>query len=320
MGSGKLDEDDLLRMKIVPTVKKIVKKSFIFLPAAIKAQKKIWRGRFPIYLDFFVNPSPRYGWGKPSHQLLYDLINANRGQYGSHLQAIGSVKDGLRNIAVAEPEDPASPYWSNNFMMGLDAASLYAFPNIFGSKLYLEIGSGNSTKFVRQSVKDHQLKMKIVSVDPFPRAEVDAICDNVVRQPLETVSLEVFDELAENDILMVDNSHCCFTNSDVTVVFLEILPRLKPGVLIYIDDIYLPYDYPPEWSSRYYSEQYLLAVLLLADTQRRYEILFPSWFIFTDDELRKTVEETWKDIGLGESIPIKANGFWMRVKGAPSSR
>ena len=55
------------------------------------------------------------------------------------------------------------------------------------------------------------------------------------------------------------------------------------------------------WSSRYYSEQYLLAVLLLADTQRRYEILFPSWFIFTDDELRKTAEETWKDIELGKS-------------------
>jgi hypothetical protein len=104
------------------------------------------------------------------------------------------------------------------------------------------------------------------------------------------------------------------------VVFLEILPRLRPGVLIYIDDIYLPNDYPPEWSSRYYSEQYLLAVLLLADTQRRYEILFPGWFISTDDELRKMAEETWKDIGLGENIPVNSNGFWMRVKGAPSSR
>jgi len=61
---------------------------------------------------------------------------------------------------------------------------------------------------------------------------------------------------------MVDNSHRCFQNSDVTVVFLDVLPRLRSGVIIYIDDVYLPYDYPPEWSMRYYSEQYLLAVVV----------------------------------------------------------
>jgi hypothetical protein len=300
--------------------KRFVKRLFPSLAAAIEAQRKIWSGSFPIYLDYSINPSPRYGWGKPSHRMLYDVINANRVQYGSYIQAISSFKSALRSIPYTEPRDPASPYWSNGYMMGLDAASLYAFPNLFGSKLYLEIGSGNSTKFVRQSVADNLLKTKIVSIDPFPRAEVDSLCDTVVRRPLETVSLDVFDELAEGDILMVDNSHRCFQNSDVTVVFLEILPRLRPDVVIYIDDIFLPDDYPPEWSSKYYSEQYLLAVLLLADTQHRYEILFPGWFICSDDGLRKMAEESWKDIGLGEHIPIGANGFWMRVRGGPSGR
>src|SRR5262249_53311437 len=121
-----------------------------------------------------------------------------------------------------------------------------------------------------------------------------------------------------NDILMVDNSHRCFQNSDVTVLFLEVLPRLRPGVLVYLDDIYLPHDYPPEWVSRYYSEQYLLAVLLLADAQHRYDILFPAWFVCTDEGLRRTAEETWNDIGLGGRVPIDANGFWMRVRPQPS--
>src|SRR5690606_30946570 len=94
--------------------------------------------------------------------------------------------------------------------------------------------------------------------------EIDMICDNVFREPLEDVGLEIFDALGAGDILYIDNSHRAFMNSDVTVVFLDILPRLKPGVLVQIHDVTLPYDYPEVWIDRHYSEQYLLAAWLLA--------------------------------------------------------
>ena len=64
-------------------------------------------------------------------------------------------------------------------------------------------------------------------------------------------------------MLFIDSSHRSFTNSDVTAFYLDILPRLKSGVLIHIHDVFLPYDYPPEWSDRFYNEQYLLACVLL---------------------------------------------------------
>jgi Methyltransferase domain len=293
-------------------LKRYLQKAFPSLAAAYEGYKRIRSGSFPIYLDYPINALPRYGWGKASHRMLYEAISANRAQYGSYIQALRSFKDGLANIPSTE-EDPLSPYWSNRYMRGLDAAALYAFPKLFGSQLYLEIGSGNSTKFVKRSVIDNRLKTKIISIDPFPRAEVDSLCDEVVRKPLETVDLELFDQLEEGDILMVDCSHRTFQNSDATVVFLEILPRLKPGVMIYIDDIYLLDDYPPHWSPRYYSEAYLLAVLLLSDRQNRYEILLPGWFICLEDELGKMVEESWKEIGLGQYVP-EAKGFWMRVR------
>ena len=96
---------------------------------------------------------------------------------------------------------------------------------------------------------------------------MDAVCDTVIRQPLETLDTAgIIENLQAGDILFVDGSHRCFTNSDVTVVFLEILPRLQPGVLVHFHDILLPYDYPPAWSRRYYSEQYLLACWLLGST------------------------------------------------------
>jgi hypothetical protein len=144
--------------------------------------------------------------------------------------------------------------------------------------------------------------------------EIDALCDEVVREGLERAPLEMFDALDANDILMCDGSHRCLQNSDVTVLFLEVLPRLKPGVLVYIDDIYLPYDYPPDWQERYYSEQYLLATLLLGDRGRRWEVNFPGYFTTLDAPLRELADAFWRLVGVPGLSPLEANGFWLRVR------
>jgi hypothetical protein len=290
--------------------KVIIKSLFPFLPAVLEFRRRFRTGSFPIYLDYPITPLPRYGWGTTPHELLYALINTNRDAYAALIANFASFKSGLSSISPKPSNDASSPYWSNGWMMGLDV------PSLFKSNLYVEIGSGNSTKFVKKSIKDNLLETKIISIDPHPRVEIDSLCDNLIRSPLENIDVNIFDKLNDGDILMIDNSHRCFQNSDVTTVFLDILPRLKNGVIIYIDDIYVPWDYPPEWASRYYSEQYLLAVLLLVDAQRRYEILFPGWFISTDSELRKIAEDVWKEIGIGKHNQIEGNGFWMRVKTA----
>lgn len=44
-------------------------------------------------------------------------------------------------------------------------------------------------------------------------------------------------------MVFVNNSHRPFMNSDVAVVMLYILPRLKPGVWVEFHDIFLPFDY-----------------------------------------------------------------------------
>ncbi len=77
------------------------------------------------------------------------------------------------------------------------------------------------------------------------------------------MDLALFRELQAGDVLFIDSSHRCFMNSDVTVLFLEVLPNLPPGVLVQVHDIFIPYDYPREWVERYYAEQYLLSCYLL---------------------------------------------------------
>jgi hypothetical protein len=181
----------------------------------------------------------------------------------------------------------------NPFFSALDAISLYGLLGSREPALYFEVGSGNSTKFARRAVSDLHLKTKIISLDPSPRAEIDTLCDRVIRQPLEDVDIALFDELQAGDILFVDNSHRVFQNSDVTVFFLEVLPRLKPGVIVHIHDIFLPFDYPRAWVNRHYSEQYLLATYLLAE-YRKLDILLPLAYISRHPITEPLLEAEWE--------------------------
>ncbi|MCH8061426.1 MAG: class I SAM-dependent methyltransferase, partial [Chloroflexi bacterium] len=194
---------------------------------------------------------------------------------------------------------------------GLDAVALYSFMCKYNPRTYMEIGSGYSSKFARKAIEDHNLRSQIVSIDPEPRAEIDEICDRVIRRRAQTVDMNIFDELDEGDILFVDGSHRCLMNSDATVVFLDILPRLRSGVLIHIHDIFLPYDYPTEWSGRYYSEQYLLAAQILAGGNR-FDILLPANFVNEHEQLSRVLDPLWSDPKMAGANK-DAYSFWMTV-------
>lgn len=266
-----------------------------------------------IFLDYPVHPKPRFGWKKPPHKKLYEIINRNRLLYVDNLKKFLQYKDNFVRISKDEDQSfPESPFLINGWLPGLDSVAIYGF--ISGNKpvRYYEIGSGNSTKFAKQAIKDYKLQTRILSIDPNPRAEIDSICDQVVRKPLEDVDLHLFDDLEAGDILFIDNSHRSFMNSDVTVVFLEILPRLKPGVYVEFHDIYLPFDYPQEWGTRYYNEQYLLASSILAEGNK-YEIVFPGMFIAQDPELSKIMNPLWDSPEM-QGVEKHGGSFWIRTK------
>jgi hypothetical protein len=184
----------------------------------------------------------------------------------------------FERIPVHDAGRDLSPRWVNGWFPAVDSISLYGLLAARNPRWYVEVGSGNSTMFARQAIEDHGLRTEIVSIDPFPRADIDRICDRVIRQPCEDVPADVFDALSAQDILFVDNSHRSFPNSDVTVFFTEILPNLPSGIIYGLRDILLPWDYPDEWRDRYYNEQYLLAAYLLGGAGGD-EILLPNAYV-----------------------------------------
>jgi len=246
-----------------------------------------------VFIDYPVTPSARYGYGKPPHSRLYDLIAKDRASYKATLEKFREFKDSLLKIP-AQSTSPVEPCWVNGWLSPFDLASLYCLVALNHPQHYLEVGSGVSTCVARRALRDHELRTRIVSIDPQPRREIDSLCEEIIRQPLESTDLTIFDQLVPGDILFIDSSHRVFTNSDVTVVFLEVLPRLQPGVLVHLHDIFLPYDYPPQWRDRYYSEQYLLAAMLLGQTSR-FHIALPNAFIGHDPELSAVLAPLWHD-------------------------
>jgi glycosyltransferase involved in cell wall biosynthesis len=266
-----------------------------------------------LIIDYPFNPVPRWGYGKPPHPQLYEIINKNREIFKRNLLSFLDYKKNFKRIPKKNPDELSpDPNWINNFLPGLDSIALYGFMSKLNPDRYIEIGSGNSTRFARRAIKDHNLKTKITSIDPNPRNEIDTICDDCIRLPLEELDPAFFKGLKAGDILFVDNSHRLFTNSDVSVVFLEILPILSSGVYVQFHDTFLPYDYPPQWNSRYYSEQYMLAAYLLAKSDI-FEIILPNTFISNDPELSEILMPVWKDPHFN-GIERHGGSFWIRMK------
>jgi len=265
-----------------------------------------------ILLDYPINPRPRWDDKNP-HKELYEIIDRNRDIYQRYLSSFLIFNNYFLKIPKKQLGTHSNnPFWINSMMPALDSVALYSFIALNNPRHYFEIGSGNSTKFARKAINDHKLRTKITSIDPNPRAEIDDICDQVIRKQVEDVDLHIFDHLEADDILYVDNSHRVFMNSDATTVFLDIIPRLKSGVFLEIHDVLLPYDYPSEWITRYYSEQYLLAAYLLA-RGNRLDIILPNTFISKDPELSRVLDSLWEK---RQMLNVETHGcaFWIKIK------
>jgi hypothetical protein len=88
---------------------------------------------------------------------------------------------------------------------------------------------------------------------------------------------EAFEALTEGDILFVDTTHTVKTGGDVNRVILDVLPSLRPGVVVHFHDIFLPWEYPRSWvedARLYWAEQYLLQAFLAFNTE--FEVIFPA--------------------------------------------
>jgi hypothetical protein len=203
-------------------------------------------------------------------------------------------------------------YTQNSQFSWLDARTLFVFLNKIKPARMVEVGSGWSS-LLTADVNQRYLggSCQFQCIEPFPR---DFLKDGVVGlselivQKVQDTPLSVFEKLEEGDILFIDSSHVCKTGSDVNFLYFEVLPRLKPGVIIHVHDIFLPDEYLRDWvigENRSWNEQYLLRALLMYS--KSFEVLFGCKYAY-----RKFPELVTRALALESGIGFGGGSFWFR--------
>lgn len=194
------------------------------------------------------------------------------------LDAIESHAGDLDRILAGGPglvgERPAR--FNQDWFPRLDAAAAYALVRRERPGRIVEIGSGHSTRFLAQAVRDGGLTTRITCIDPAPRAALAGLGVHHDARLFGPLDAEDAASLAPGDVLFIDSSHVAMPGTDVDRLLLDVLPRLRSGVILHLHDIFLPEAYPAPWAWRGYNEQLMVGALLQGGA---YAPLFASRYV-----------------------------------------
>lgn len=134
----------------------------------------------------------------------------------------------------------------------------------------VEVGGGVSTYCMLQAsalnLKETGHVTEITSIEPYPSDRLQGLGGiRLIAQPVQAVGSDAFSGLEAGDFLFIDSSHAVKAGSDVNYLILEVLPRLRRGVLVHFHDIFFPYDYQPDTLRTlfHWSETSLLRAFLI---------------------------------------------------------
>jgi predicted O-methyltransferase YrrM len=179
-------------------------------------------------------------------------------------------------MAPSDDEALDRYYTQNSQFSWLDSRALFVLMTAWKPRRLIEVGSGYSS-LLMADINCRMLggECTITCIEPYPRPFLRKGIpglSQLIERRVQDVPLERFEELRAGDILFIDSSHVAKTGSDVNYLLFEVLPRLRPGVMIHIHDIFLPLEYPREWvlqDNRSWNEQYLVRGLLMYSTAFR---------------------------------------------------
>lgn len=165
-----------------------------------------------------------------------------------------------------------------------DAAVYRAMLNHLKPRHVIEVGSGFSTAVALDEIDSNIPALELTCIEPYPdrllglmRAP-DHNALTLLREPVQSVPFSRYGQLMAGDVLFIDSTHVAKAGSDVNWLFLHVMPRLAPGVVVHVHDIFWPFEYPAHWLNEHrdWTEDYLLHAFLIGNTE--WEVLwFSSW-------------------------------------------
>jgi len=204
-----------------------------------------------------------------------------------------------------------TPYWFDNMSFtDFDAAALYGILRHHKPKRYIELGCGFSSFISSMALAKNIVEgnpCEAIYADPMPRRDMNKMLatGKLICERMQNLPIEMFQQLEADDVLFIDTSHVLKIQSDVVRELLEIIPALKPGVLIHIHDIFSPYDYPVDWAEKKIrlscNEQYAVECLLIGGSLCR--VMLPLYLLWCERR-----QELQKLFSRGKDRP---HSFWL---------
>lgn len=194
----------------------------------------------------------------------------------------------------------------------VEAQALHGMLRWLKPNRIIEVGSGASTYCMIEALKLNKAEGadgSIVCIEPYPSEFLKYSKDITLHsRPVEQLDPAFFDQLNEGDFLFIDSTHAIKPGGDVLFLYLAVLPRLKPGVIVHIHDIYLPYLYQRDLlDSLFQWEETALLLALLTNNERLSVLLSLSLLHYDAPNALKEIfpgyiEQLAKD-GLVEGAP-----------------
>lgn len=253
------------------------------------------RGALPLPVHFY-SPVPDLGdlnrrqvWSRRSE--LPGVAFRPEAQV-AYLLELGA-KYGRECAWSAEPTDDPTAFHTENLSFSFGcAASAHCVIRDTKPRRLVEIGSGMSSKVLSAALKlneDEDAQSAVYTIiDPYPSPVLQTLTGtrpHVVAKRVEDLDATFFEELERGDILFIDSGHVVRIGGDVNFLVLEVLPRLKAGVVVHFHDIGLPYEYPEVYLTNpgfrmLWTEAYLLQAFLAC--KRDFEVLLGMSYLMHD--------------------------------------
>ena len=221
---------------------------------------------------------------------------------------IPKFRDEYEQLPTSSPGKDRGFYVNNTLFGGVDALVAYCMVRHFKPRTIIEVGSGFSSLVLGQAAERNK-RAGLICIEPFPREflrEGFPGLRSLIEKKVQDIELEFFAQLESDDILFIDSSHTVKIGSDVNYLFLEVLPRLRPGVIVHVHDIFLPFEYRRDWvldELRFWSEQYLLQAFLQFNSE--FEVLMANSYLnhYHEEDLKAAFPALERWVG---------GSFWMR--------
>jgi hypothetical protein len=251
---------------------------------------------------------PETLWQRPSELVGIDM------NYAMQLDLLRNHFPRFREQYQHFPAKPTGEqnrfYLGNHLFDGTDALVAYCMVRHFQPRFIIEVGSGFSSLVLGAAAAEND-SASITSIEPFPREFLRKGFPglrSLIEKKVQDIDLNFFSQLESGDILFIDSSHTVKIGGDVNYLFLEVLPRLKPGVIVHVHDIFLPFDYRRDWvldEFRFWTEQYLLQAFMTFNSE--FEVLMANSYLnhYHQEDLRAAFP----------NLPSWEGGsFWIRRK------